>query len=65
MAKMLNSVSMNGYISKMVELSDNFIVNGQVYDKTNQIPNPFDFCPIAVGTANEINLSKTIYICSL
>lgn len=61
MAKILNSTLINGVVSKMVELPENFIINGSVYDKYTLSPNPYDFCPIYSG-AQEMFLSKAAFI---
>jgi hypothetical protein len=62
MAKILGTNSLNGNVSKLVELGDSFLINGQVYDKNTLSPIPFDFCPILVGANNDMILSKTAYV---
>lgn len=60
MAKLLNSAVMNGNIKKVVELADEYIINGQLYDKSTFVPKPMTFCPIG-ATANESMFYKTTY----
>lgn len=47
MAKILSSTSMTGNISKVIELPDEYIINGHVYDKNTFGPKPLEFCPVA------------------
>lgn len=62
MAKILNSTTVSGNISKMVEMPDKLIVNGQTYDKNTFSPVPFDFCPLIVSGNNEMNMLQTAYV---
>lgn len=62
MAKILDSTAMSGSISKMVEMSDGFLINGQVYDKNTLSPNPFDFCQIPSSNSNEMYLYQTAFV---
>lgn len=41
MAKILGTDSIKSAVPKMVELTDDFIINGQVYNKSNLSPKPF------------------------
>lgn len=41
MAKILGTDSIRNSIPKMVELKDEFVINGQVYNKSNMTPKPF------------------------
>ena len=61
MAKLLNSVVMNGNIKKVVELADEYIINGQLYDKSTFVPKPMTFCSIG-AVSNESLFYKTTYI---
>ena len=61
MAKLLNSAVMNGNIKKVVELADEYIINGQLYDKSTFVPEPMTFCPIG-AVSNESLFYKTTYI---
>jgi hypothetical protein len=62
MAKILNSTTVNGNMTKMTELPDKFVINGQVYDKNTYSPIPLDFCPFVVSGNNEMNLLQTAYV---
>ena len=62
--KILNSTVINGKIAKMIETQDNFIINGQVYDKSSLAPTAMSFCPIISSINNEISLYKTGYVYS-
>ena len=61
MAKLLNSAVMSGNIKKVVELADEYIINGQLYDKSTFVPKPMTFCPIGASTSNESIFYKTVY----
>lgn len=62
MSKILNNICLNGYISKMVELSDSFVINGITYNKTSFSPNSLDYLPIySSNKYNEIYLKQTSY----
>lgn len=52
MAKLLNNLSVNGNVYKIVELADEYIINGQMYDKSTFVPKPMEFLPV-YGKANE------------
>lgn len=56
----LNSNYLSGNISKMAELSDAYVINGQIYDK-NMIPKALQTLPIESTTDVEINLYTTAY----
>jgi hypothetical protein len=62
MAKVLNSTSFNGNISKMVELRDEMIVNGICCDKVTLSPNPLDYCPVYVSNNNEVIMNQVAYM---
>jgi hypothetical protein len=62
MAKIIGSASFNGSVSKLVELPDEYIINGQVYDKSSFGPKPLDFCPMYVSGNCEPILSQTVVV---
>ena len=59
--KFLNSIFLNGYISKMAELPDNYIINGQVYDKNTMTPIARQTIPIISTKYNELNLNQIAF----
>lgn len=56
--KILNSTVISGNVTKMIETPDNFIISGQLYDKSTFSPVPMSFCPIYVSTNNEMYLKQ-------
>lgn len=64
MAVIINGTKIDGNVAKMVELADEFIINGQVYDKSSLAPKPLTFAPIASSPANELAMYKQCYFLS-
>lgn len=62
MAKILNTTTFNGNVSKMVETPDQLIINGSCCDKSSMSPTPFDFYPLYVSSNNEMILSQVAYV---
>jgi hypothetical protein len=60
--KILNSTTINGNMSKLLETPDYFIINGQIYDKGTLSPLPLSFCPVNVSVNNEMILNQTAYV---
>ena len=63
--KFLNNSCINGNISKLVELPDNYIINGQIYDKNTMYPITRQTLPIKSTDLNELNLLTTIFTNSI
>lgn len=62
MAKVLNKMSINGSVMKMIEIGDEYIINGQLYDKNSFVPKPLQIAPI-YGTAKfECSFYRKLYI---
>jgi hypothetical protein len=55
MAKIIDKNSFNGSVAKVVELSDELVFNGHIYDKNNFSPKPLNFLPIYTS---EFSLDK-------
>lgn len=47
MAKILDSTKFTTPISKLVELQDNYIINGTIYNKTSLSPSPMNFSQVS------------------
>lgn len=65
MAKILDNTFFNGNISKVVELPDEYIFNGQIYDKSTLSPVPLQFMPIPSSQYNEMFLNRNLPITNL
>ena len=63
--KFLNSNFINGYMSKLTELPEHYIMNGQIYDKNSMSPIARQTIPIKSTNLNEINTLTTIFNNSL
>jgi hypothetical protein len=61
MAKILNTLSIDKSISKMVEKGDELVINGHIYDKTTFAPKPLCFLPVA-APRGEMYLSKQVML---
>lgn len=62
MAKILGSSRVSGNIPKLIETSENFIINAQTYDKNTFSAKALDFCPMYGTPKNEILLRSTTYM---
>lgn len=58
MAKILDSQKLDFSIPKLLELNDEFVINGSVYDKTDLIPKPMTF----IGTNSVLNKNILKYM---
>jgi hypothetical protein len=65
MAKILNTSKITTPIPKVIELPDELVLNGQVYDKSTFAAKSLDFLHIPVSTKNEIIMSKMMCIDSV
>ena len=61
MAKVLNSQTISSSISKLVELPNNYIINGQFYNKTNMSPSPLDFGFYPSSSKCEMIVNKMVF----
>lgn len=62
MAKILNGQGLNGSLAKVVELSNEYVLNGHVYDKNTLAPRALNFVPTYASNNNEMLLYKTMYL---
>ena len=46
MAKLINGATINGYVPKMLETADSFIINAQLHDKLTLEPVKFQTVPV-------------------
>lgn len=61
MAQFLDNTILTGYISKMVELPENYVINGQMYDKSSLTPIPLKSMKVTSCSFNEIMLNTTVF----
>lgn len=62
MAKVLNKQNINGKLMKMVEIGDEYIINGQLYDKNSFVPKPLQIAPIYGSDKFESTFYRKVFI---
>jgi hypothetical protein len=61
MAKILESLSINGQLQKVVETPLGYIMNGHYYNKNNMIPKPLRLFPV-IGNNNDLSMNKKMVL---
>lgn|GEM_PF-3255598 len=62
MAKLLGSYNISGNISQLIELQDEYIINGQIYDRNSMSAKGLTFAPVNSAPGNDITVLKTMNV---
>ena len=62
MARVLGKEGISSPVAKVVELSNEYVINGHVYDKNTMSPIPLAFLPMYTSSVNESLFYRTLYL---